>query len=154
MPVAYTDPFGLTPDTLQYTSEDAKQAVDKIRQQDKRVDKTFEELDKSPNRYVVHFTTEWIISRGVSFPSPGAQELPEYAALFPGHKGIIVVNPDRSRHEGFAPGFIAFHEATHLLGVERRGWSYGHTDCAFRTVVNVGIDLKQPAETDVNPSCK
>jgi hypothetical protein len=135
-------------------SAEAEQAVKEIRR-DKRVDRTFQELDKSSNIYVVHFDAGWIVSRGVSWPTPsGYKELPEYAALYPGHKGIMVVNPDLSRSQGSSPGFIAFHEATHLLGVERRGRAYSHSDCAFRTVMNVGIDLKQPVEPNLNPSCK
>ncbi len=130
-PAAYTDPFGLRPDTVEVIGAQSKAAVSYMRSASTTFNETYEKLDKDPNVHLLirdpHNQAEALGGAEVFAPGPDghATILVNVVATNQANYDLLRANPHSSWV--FTVGTDLAHELGHAAG----HFGYAPRACAF-----------------------
>lgn len=143
-PVSYSDPYGLSPDSLKIVGAELEKAIADERASNPAADSVFTKLEQSPKWFLMadkgkFDCQEMCPFKGFSWGGKGKGDMAIIAplkALLPNAVGASHVDVSRSNREGPGAGKVAWHEGVHLTGIVDRGSKYSHCTAPFTGVPN------------------
>ena len=129
-PVNFADPFGLSPDTLEYGDADAERWVTDEEAKNPEAKQVFDKLRASPYRHVIFNADK---SDCDACPLAGwtvDTEMDDGAdwqrAHFPGARTVTSIRPSNPDARKAGIGTVVWHEGVHAVGVPEIGRKYRH----------------------------
>ncbi len=137
-PVNFSDPFGLR---LEIKGARLARQVRSLRDNDPEIDFVFRQLEDDPRLFEIVSSEALPTSslwRGVglagwTFARSAPPQFSELVPFMEGAVAMAVVSLESASYCGTTPDMVAFHEALHLLFLQRQGKSFPHGSCYFVT---------------------
>jgi hypothetical protein len=137
-PINATDPFGLSPDTLQIEDARLREAIAEQRKSNPKADEDFRALENSRQKFVV-FNAD--AANCDQCPLAGftwdlrKDKYADYAREhWPDARAVMSIRPSHPKAVADGIGKIAWHEAIHAKGIVKTGSKYSHGNPEFRRI--------------------
>ena len=125
-----SDPFGLSPDTLEYGDADAERWVAEEEAKNPKAKLIFDKLRASPYRHVIFNADRTDCDEcplaGWTVDTEAEQGGAWQRAHFPGARTVTSIRPSHPDARKDGVGTVVWHEGIHAVGVPEIGRKYRH----------------------------